>query len=52
MSGPRGRAELAVRRWTCSACGADHDRDQNAALNIARLGCETPCPFGHGSPGF
>ena len=30
--------DLAVRRWTCEACGAEHDRDENAALNIKRLG--------------
>ncbi|WP_449410618.1 RNA-guided endonuclease InsQ/TnpB family protein [Methylobacterium komagatae] len=52
LSGPTGLAGLSIRRWTCSDCGAEHDRDQNAAQNIARLGCETPCPSGHGSPGF
>lgn len=52
LSGPTGLAGLSIRRWTCSECGAEHDRDQNAARNIARLGCETPCPDGHGSPGF
>ncbi len=25
---------LSVRRWTCQACGADHDRDLNAAINL------------------
>jgi putative transposase len=49
-SGPKGRAGLAIRRWTCGECGAEHDRDQNAARNIARLGCATPCPSGHGRP--
>ncbi|MCC6106708.1 MAG: transposase [Atopobiaceae bacterium] len=29
---------LSVRAWTCPACGARHDRDFNAALNIAREG--------------
>ena len=33
-SGPKGRNELEVRSWTCQACGADHDRDTNAAQNI------------------
>lgn len=38
---PRGIAGLAIRRWTCGECGADHDRDVNAARNIVRLGLET-----------
>jgi putative transposase len=29
---------LSVREWTCAACGAAHDRDVNAALNILALG--------------
>jgi transposase len=27
-------------KWKCSDCGAEHDRDENAALNIALLGQE------------
>ena len=27
---------LSVRSWTCPACGAQHDRDLNAAINLAR----------------
>jgi len=48
--GPRGIEGLAVRRWVCGECGADHDRDLNAALNIARLGCETHGLKWPGSP--
>ncbi|MCI6261890.1 MAG: IS200/IS605 family element RNA-guided endonuclease TnpB [Olsenella sp.] len=29
---------LGVEAWTCPACGCRHDRDLNAALNIAREG--------------
>ncbi|HYG86774.1 MAG TPA: transposase [Azospirillum sp.] len=43
ISGPYGRDGLGIRQWVCSACGAEHHRDTNAALNLARLGCETPC---------
>ena len=39
-SSPKGRASLGIRRWTCSDCGAEHDRDTNAARNIARLGLQ------------
>ena len=35
---PKGRAGLGVRHWACSACGALHDRDLNAACNIANAG--------------
>ena len=33
-----GKKSLAIRRWTCSACGAAHDRDINAAKNILAVG--------------
>ena len=28
---------LNERTWTCSQCGAQHDRDHNAAINLQRL---------------
>jgi putative transposase len=40
-SRPKGIAGLGIREWTCSDCGAIHDRDVNAARNILRLGLET-----------
>lgn len=40
-SGPKGIAGIAVREWTCSSCGASHDRDVNAARNILRVGLNT-----------
>lgn len=33
-----GKMDLSVRAWTCPMCGAEHDRDFNAACNIAREG--------------
>ncbi|WP_075588280.1 zinc ribbon domain-containing protein [Rhodoferax antarcticus] len=33
-TGPKGLADLAMRQWTCSVCGTQHDRDTNAAKNI------------------
>ena len=35
---PLERLPLAVRQWRCPACGAEHDRDENAARNIEREG--------------
>ena len=37
---PKGRAGLRIREWTCTGCGALHDRDVNAAKNILALGHE------------
>ena len=31
---------LAVRQWTCEGCGAELDRDQNAAINILNKGLD------------
>lgn len=37
-TGPHGWNGLAVRNWSCSACGAQHDRDVNAARNTLNFG--------------
>lgn len=39
LTGPQGWAGLSVRRWACG-CGAEHDRDINAAINTLMLGME------------
>ncbi len=36
-TGPKGQDGLAIRAWVCP-CGAAHDRDVNAAINIAMAG--------------
>jgi putative transposase len=33
-----GKKPLGIRQWTCLHCGAEHDRDINAANNIAAAG--------------
>jgi putative transposase len=35
------RLTLADRRWVCAGCGSVHDRDDNAAKNIHRVGAST-----------
>ncbi|MGK7891799.1 MAG: RNA-guided endonuclease InsQ/TnpB family protein [Leptolyngbyaceae cyanobacterium] len=35
-----GKLDLSVREVVCLNCGAKHDRDENAALNIMRSGVE------------
>ncbi|WP_312670442.1 RNA-guided endonuclease TnpB family protein [Pseudescherichia sp.] len=38
---------LYVRKWSCPECGADHDRDVNAARNIKAAGLAV---LAHGEP--
>ena len=45
-SRPKGIADLGMRSWECSDCGASHDRDVNAARNILRVGLEHQPPAG------
>ncbi|MGZ8315801.1 MAG: RNA-guided endonuclease InsQ/TnpB family protein [Telluria sp.] len=40
-SRPKGIADLGIRKWRSCDCGAVHDRDLNAALNILRRGRAT-----------
>ena len=41
MSRPKGIADLSKRMWRCDDCETVHDRDQNAAQNIRRIGRDT-----------
>ena len=40
LSGPTGLGGLAVRSWGC-ACGAQHDRDVNSAMQVLKIGLGT-----------
>ena len=43
-----GKKELSVREWTCLNCGAAHDRDVNAAINILVAGGHSETQNGRG----
>jgi IS605 OrfB family transposase len=38
--GYRNNSLQSEQRWTCPACRVEHDRDENAAVNIARKALE------------
>ncbi|GGA43317.1 RNA-guided endonuclease TnpB family protein [Okeania sp. KiyG1] len=43
-----GKLDLSVRVWECLNCGAKHDRDQNAAINILVAGGQLETKNGRG----
>jgi putative transposase len=43
-----GKKPLDVREWTCLHCGATHDRDLNAAINIQVAGGQSETQNGRG----
>lgn len=51
LSGPSGLGGLAVRQWQCQECGAQHDRDINAARNVLTAGAGCALGFQESSGG-
>ncbi|NEQ71772.1 MAG: IS200/IS605 family element transposase accessory protein TnpB [Okeania sp. SIO2C9] len=43
-----GKLDLQVREWECLNCGAKHDRDHNAAINILVAGGQSETLNGRG----
>ncbi|GGA36532.1 RNA-guided endonuclease TnpB family protein [Okeania sp. KiyG1] len=43
-----GKLDLQVREWECLNCGAKHDRDENAAINILVAGGQSETKNGRG----
>ncbi len=43
-----GKLDLSIRQWECLNCGAKHDRDQNAAINILVAGGQSETKNGRG----
>jgi putative transposase len=41
---------LKIRKWTCPKCGTEHDRDINAAKNLAKY--DLTIPVGRGPAEF
>lgn len=47
LSGPQGLRQLVVRKWCCSDCGTEHQRDINAARNILSAARRLPSVSGN-----
>ena len=43
-----GKLDLSIRSWECLFCGAIHDRDINAAINIKAAGGHSEAQNGRG----